>query len=139
MRTFPVSDITILHLIRFTFLLKFTSLQSTVHKKVSSIPLVGERRGRNEEAYSFDSGFVSVLLEIIKVHDITTNEVLLEISVNHSRRLRCLCTFSDCPGSYFLRTTSEVSNELTKTGSKSVSPSSTRDRETEHESKRDVR
>lgn len=90
-----------------------------------------EESGRNEKTYSFDSGFVSILLEIIKVHDITTDKVLLEISVNHSRRLRCLCTFSDCPGSYFLRTASEVSDELATSGAKLVLPSSARDREIE--------
>ena len=77
-----------------------------------------------------DGRFAPVLMQVVVRHDLTTHELVLEVRTAHgvrsgtcqlykgvnvlddTSRLRSLCTSPDCPGTYFVGTTGEVSDKL---------------------------
>lgn len=50
--------------------------------------------------------------QIFVFHDLSTNEPLLEVSVDHSRSLRRLCQFSHCPASHLIGSRSEIVDKV---------------------------
>lgn len=57
---------------------------------------------------SLNSSFTPQLFQILKLHNLTHNKRFLKISMNNPCSLRCFCPLSNCPSSYFIRSTCEI-------------------------------